>query len=106
MDRFELATLDTAQLLRPMNDNENEGPPDDDNYRTARTSTRRRACAVSFLPDSSSDDNSENEDAEDTLEATVSAEFKLYKADKGCPMKSVDGAYNCPPQWWKIHHGR
>jgi hypothetical protein len=100
---LEQAALDIPQSLMPPNDNEEQEGADLGN---ARASAKKKTGAARFIPDSSSEDESECEDTEATLLATVSTEFRLYKADTGCPMASPDGTYNCPLEWWRIYHAQ
>lgn len=65
---------------------------------------KKRKGAVSFIPDSSDEEDEGDFEDPDNLEEVVNDEVKRYQLCKGCSLRSDDGSYVCPLSWWKLNH--
>jgi hypothetical protein len=65
---------------------------------------RNRTGAASFFPESS-DEEMEDEAADSGLsvEELVCNEIRRYQSDRGLRLQT-DSCYNCPLEWWRVHH--
>ena len=65
---------------------------------------RNRCGAASFFPESS-DEEMDDAGVSGALsvQEIVCNEIRKYQSDKGLRLQT-DGCYNCPLEWWRVHH--
>ena len=65
---------------------------------------RNRSGAASFFPESSDEAMDDaGVDGDLSVEETVANEIRKYQSDRGLRLQT-DGCYNCPLEWWRLHH--
>jgi len=65
---------------------------------------RNRSGAASFFPESSDEEMDDaGVDGVLSVEEIVANEIWKYQSDRGLRLQT-DGCYNCPLEWWRLHH--